>query len=119
MLLPAGCQKSISAEAPRLAIDVATSCPATTDLKESLSGASLGGRVEIQTRGRLVFAQTFPDSGVRASHLYVYSHEEHELRFICFFRVATQDVVGLAAHGDGSVEIRAEGVIVATLESAR
>jgi len=104
----AGCNQ---AGAPSEKNSYLTDCRSAEDLRSILSAKSLGGRVLIHTKGHLVFAQTFPFSGVRASHLYVYTQDMDSLSFLCFFRLRTQDDVVLREIDGGSVEINAEGKI--------
>jgi hypothetical protein len=87
-------------------IKVLPRCQTTKELEDYYATESLGGKAQVQARKRLVFVQTFPYSGVRASHLYVYAQETAGLRFMGFFRAQTQDAVGLQLNGDGSVEIK-------------
>ena len=115
VLILAGCDGQMSGDATGQRIAAAMHCATTADLQQCLASYSLGGHVEIQTRGQLVFAQAFPYSGVQASHLYAYAKQNAGLGFLCFFKVPTQQVVVLEVKNDGTVEMRAEGKNMATL----
>jgi hypothetical protein len=86
-----------------------------SELQQFVARESLGGRVNIQTRERLVFAQTFPYSGVDASHLFVYSGGAKTLAFVCFFEIPTQTDIDLTTTESGAVAIRADERLIATL----
>jgi hypothetical protein len=88
----------------------------TSDLEQFYAVKSLGHTVQIQTNGHLVFAQTFPYSGLLASHLFVYLSEREELRFIGFLQVPTQTSVKLRNPEAGVTEIWAEEQRVATFD---
>jgi hypothetical protein len=91
-------------------------CQNTTDLKDFYSSHSLGGDVEIQSTGKFVVVQTFPYSGVRASHLIVYAQEPSVLTFVCFLRVQTQDVLHPTINGEGVLEIHVDNRRVAAFD---
>ena len=57
----------------------------TDELQKYLGRESLGGRVNVQVHDRLVFAQTFPYSGVQASHLFICRKSDTDLTFFLFF----------------------------------
>ena len=97
-------------------IDVLPTCHNAEELAEYYATESLGGTAEVQERGRFLFVQTFPYSGVRASHLYVYRKESDAFRFECFVRLRTQDKVGLSMNDNGTVEIHAGDERVAVLD---
>jgi hypothetical protein len=86
-------------------INILPHCETTDALTRFFANDSLGRDVQVNRIGRLVFVQTFPYSGVFASHLYVYVEESDGLRFLSFFRVRTQAAVGLRPAEDDSVEI--------------
>ena len=100
-------------------IDVVLRCQTTRDLELFFAKHSLDGKVQINTEGSLVFVQSFPYSGVDASHLYVYAQDVTKLTFVCFFRVPTQDAVNLSLNEDGSVEIRIHDKRLAVLDGIR
>jgi hypothetical protein len=89
-------------------IDILFRPHTTSDLERFYAVHSLGRTVHIQTNGRLVFAQTFPYSGLLASHLFVYADEREELRFIGFLCVPTQTDVKFRNPEAGVTEIWAE-----------
>jgi hypothetical protein len=80
-------------------------CESESDLERFLARESLGDNVEMQSLERLVFAQTFPYSGVCASHLYVYSEGDGGLSFVSFFRVPDNERVSLKLVEDHSIAI--------------
>jgi hypothetical protein len=88
----------------------------TSELKKFFASDSIAGNVEIQTKECLTFLQTFPYSGVRRSHLYVYAEDTHGLEFVCFFRLPSQDDIQLKITDDNTVEIRVGDEWIAELK---
>ena len=115
ILLLTGCGSQMNSSIAQQSVNIAVHCDTTAELQQFYAVHSLGERVEIQTRGQLVFVQTFPYSGIRASHLFAYAKQNEGLAFLCFFRVETQSVVDLGEKDDGLVEIRAENATVGIL----
>jgi hypothetical protein len=88
------------------------------ELKARTAKESLGGRIAIQTFDRLVVAQTFPYSGVFASHVYAFETNNDRLRFMSYFLVPTQADVEFRGHGE-SVEIWVDGARFAAVDQPR
>ena len=113
ILISAGCSQATKSVSRKIVYP--PSAETSADLKQFFADQSLGEQVSIQTQDRLVFVQTFPYSGVRASDLFVYQKSAAMLTFFCYFDAPTQQDVDLTAQMNGAIEIRAEGKLVATL----
>ena len=118
-----GCDRNTPANKSRGVIvnrlDVIWSCKSADDLRNFYAKRSLGDNVRIKTEDRLVFVQTFPYSGVRASHLIVYALDDDDMRFVVFLNVPTQENVVLNRIKHGSIEVRANEKTIVTLEQSQ
>ena len=87
----------------------------TVELEQYYGRRSLG-EPSVQASDHLVFVQSFPNSGIRASHLYVYSSGRDGLFFVSFFLVPDIVTVKIKALDDGSVEVTCRDKRLAILD---
>ena len=99
-------QQGTSKKMPSQEVDILPMCRSIPELRGFFATQSLGGNIHVQEKGRLIFVQAFPYSGVLASHLYVYADEPAGLRFVAFLRLQTQEVVEVRVNADGSANIQ-------------
>jgi hypothetical protein len=113
-----GCKRAVppTPVAGGLANNAPSYCEDEETLVKFCATDSLGGQVEKHIVNEFVAVQTFPYSGIDASHMYVYTRGGNGLTFLSFIRIPTHLAAELRGVGTDAIEIWADGKRVCEIE---